>query len=269
MLSRQVWSFAKGTRSFSFGFLALGLTGLTQPEPVHRLTAAPPGPPLAAAVSPAPEHAPPPLLAAAPSPPPPAPQAATPPQPPAPDPVATSIPPAPPPPEILLPLDFEEHGIPEAPFGTLIYQMASRYKLNPYLVAAVVQVESAFNPRAISRKGARGLMQLLPETARRFGLPRKKDLFNPKKNLEAGIKYLKWLSERFSGDAARVLAAYNAGEGAVDRFGGVPPYQETRDYVTRIFGLLGLVPPPPAQSAPGVPAMPAVTDEFAIAAGGR
>jgi len=266
MLSRQVWCFAKGTRCYSFGFLALGFTGLMQPEQVHRLTAAPPGPPLAAAVSTAPEHAPPQLLTAAPSPPAPAPQAATPPQTAAPEPAATSTPPAPPAPENLLPLDFEEHGIPEAPFGTLIYQMASRYKLNPYLVAAVVQVESAFNPRAISRKGARGLMQLLPETARRFGLPRKKDLFNPQKNLEAGVKYLKWLSERFSGDAARVLAAYNAGEGAVDRFGGVPPYQETRYYVTRIFGLLGLV--PPSASAP-VPAVEPVTEEFAIAAGGR
>jgi len=168
---------------------------------------------------------------------------------------------------MFLPLDFEEHGIPEAPFGTLIYQMAERYKLNPYLVADVVQVESAFNPRAISRKGARGLMQLLPATARRFGLQRKKDLFNPQKNLEAGVKYLKWLSGRFSGDAARVLAAYNAGEGAVDRFGGVPPYQETRDYVTRIFGLLGLV--PPAESAPVPLAPPAVSEEYAIAAGGR
>lgn len=277
MLSRQVWCFAKGTRSFSFGFLALGLTGLTQPEQVHRLTAAPPGPPLAAAVAPAPEHAPPPLLLAAPAPllvPTSATSAPSQPQEPAPAPVTVQVvkpaqaaqAPAPPPaaPEIFLPLDFEEHGIPEAPFGTLIYQMAERYKLNPYLVAAVVQVESAFNPRAISRKGARGLMQLLPATARRFGLQRKKDLFNPKKNLEAGVKYLKWLSERFSGDAARVLAAYNAGEGAVDRFGGVPPYQETRDYVTRIFGLLGLV--PPAESAP---APPAVSEEYAIAAGGR
>jgi soluble lytic murein transglycosylase-like protein len=159
--------------------------------------------------------------------------------------------------ETLLPLDFEEHGIPESPFGNLIYEMAGRYKLNPYLVAAVVQVESAFNPRALSRKGARGLMQLLPETARRFGLQRKKDLFDPAKNLEAGIRYLKWLSGRFSGDAARVLAAYNAGEGAVDRFGGVPPYQETRNYVTRIFGLLGLVPTlesPPALQEDGIAA---------------
>lgn len=142
----------------------------------------------------------------------------------------------------VLPLDFEvAQGAPEAPFGDLIYEMAGRYAINPYVVAAIVQVESDFNPRAVSRKGARGLMQLLPETASRFGM-RKRDLFNPAKNLEAGIRYLKWLSQRFSGDATRVLAAYNAGEGAVDRFGGVPPFQETRSYVTRIFSLLGLVP---------------------------
>ena len=172
-----------------------------------------------------------------------------------------AAPPAPQPPEILLPLDFEAHGVPEAPFGKLIYKMAGRYKVNPYLIAAMIQVESAFNPRARSRKGARGLMQLLPATARRFGLQRKKDLFNPAKNLEAGIRYLKWLSERFRGDAVRVLAAYNAGEGAVERFGGVPPYQETRDYVTRIFGLLGLVPVPENP--------PALQDEGAVAAAGR
>ena len=142
--------------------------------------------------------------------------------------------------------------MPEAPYGDLIYKMAGRYAINPYLVTALIQVESAFNPRAVSRKGAYGLMQLLPETARRFGLAKKRDLFNPTKNLEAGIRYLKWLSARFGGDTTRVLAAYNAGEGAVDRFGGVPPFQETRNYVTRIFSLLGLVPtlesPPPLQN---------------------
>jgi soluble lytic murein transglycosylase-like protein len=242
--------FAKGSRCFSFGFLALGLNGLMQPEAVHRITTpllpAPPAVAEPAAVS----QTPPPAIqqtpaqqtpattptTAAPAPPVPAP----------PVPVAPApAPAAPVQPDIasLLPLDFEEHGAPESPYGSLIYEMAGRYAVNPYLVAAVVQVESAFNPRALSNKGARGLMQLLPETARRFGLQRKKDLFDPAKNLEAGIRYLKWLSERFSGDAARVLAAYNAGEGAVERFGGVPPYQETRNYVTRIFGLLGLVPP--------------------------
>jgi len=108
------------------------------------------------------------------------------------------------------------------------------------LVAALIHVESAFNPKAVSPKGAYGLMQLLPETARRFGLTKKKDLFDPKKNLEAGVRYLKWLADRFGGDAEKILAAYNAGEGAVQRFGGIPPYQETQSYVQKIFGLLGV-----------------------------
>jgi soluble lytic murein transglycosylase-like protein len=130
-------------------------------------------------------------------------------------------------------------GVPRRPFGKLIYQIARSYALNPLLVAAIAKVESDFNPRARSRKGAYGLMQVLPATARRFGLPRKRDLFNPRKNLETASRYLRWLVDRFGDDPVRVLAAYNAGEGAVDRFGGVPPFSETRDYVQRIFGLLG------------------------------
>lgn len=134
---------------------------------------------------------------------------------------------------------LDTHDTPPGPFGDLIFDVASRYSLNPHLVAAIVRVESSFNPRARSRKGACGLMQLLPETARRFGL-RRKDLFDPAKNLEAGARYLKWLSDRFGHDPVRVLAAYNAGEGAVERYGGVPPFRETRKYVDRIFSLLGL-----------------------------
>jgi soluble lytic murein transglycosylase-like protein len=130
-------------------------------------------------------------------------------------------------------------GVPQRPFGKLIYQIARSYALNPLLVAAIAKVESDFNPRARSRKGACGLMQVLPSTARRFGLARKRDLFNPRKNLETASRYLRWLVDRFGDDPVRVLAAYNAGEGAVDRFGGVPPFSETRDYVQRIFGLLG------------------------------
>lgn len=130
-------------------------------------------------------------------------------------------------------------GVPRRPFGQLIYQVARSYALNPLLVAAIAKVESDFNPRARSRKGACGLMQVLPSTARRFGLARKRDLFNPRKNLETASRYLRWLVDRFGDDPVRVLAAYNAGEGAVDRFGGVPPFSETRDYVQRIFGLLG------------------------------
>ena len=144
-------------------------------------------------------------------------------------------------------------GAPRSPYGQLIYDIAIRHSVNPQLVAAMIHVESAFNPRAVSRKGAYGLMQLLPETARRFGLRKKKDLFDPKKNLEAGVSYLQWLTERFGGNAEMILAAYNAGEGAVERFGGIPPYRETQQYVERIFGLLGftLEPPPAAQAGAG------------------
>jgi len=151
-------------------------------------------------------------------------------------------------------------GAPRSPYGQIIYDIAVRHSINPQLVAALIHVESAFNPRAVSRKGAYGLMQLLPETARRFGVHRKRDLLNPVKNLEAGVKYLKWLTERFGGDVQKTLAAYNAGEGAVDRFGGIPPYHETQQYVQRIFGLLGIATPaaepPPAPPAPPTAAAP-------------
>lgn len=139
-------------------------------------------------------------------------------------------------------LDYDENrGMPQSPYGELIYEVAKRYSLNPHLVAALIHAESAFNPRALSRKGACGLMQLLPATASRFGLG-KKEIFEPSKNLEAGVRYLQWLSKRFNGDPVRVLAAYNAGEGAVERHGGVPPYQETQKYVRKILGLLNLDP---------------------------
>jgi soluble lytic murein transglycosylase-like protein len=144
----------------------------------------------------------------------------------------------------------EALGMPRSPYGKIIYDIAVRHSINPHLVAALIHVESAFNPRAVSSKGAYGLMQLLPETARRFGLKKKKDLLDPKKNLEAGVRYLKWLADRFGGDAEKILAAYNAGEGAVERFGGIPPYQETQSYVQRIFGLLGFaVPSSPVPAA--------------------
>jgi soluble lytic murein transglycosylase-like protein len=140
-------------------------------------------------------------------------------------------------------------GEPQSPYGKIIYDVAIRHSINPHLVAALIHVESSFNPRALSPKGACGLMQLLPETARRFGLTRKKDLYDPRKNLEAGVRYLKWLADRFGGDTQKILAAYNAGEGAVQRFGGIPPYQETQSYVQKIFGLLGFS-STPAPAAP-------------------
>jgi Transglycosylase SLT domain len=160
----------------------------------------------------------------------------------------------------LLALRFEpSQAVPEGPWGAMIYEAARRHALNPEVVAAVIRAESAGNPFAVSRVGARGLMQLMPATAERFGIHHQA-LFDPAQNLEAGSRYLSWLVDLFPQDLARVLAAYNAGESAVARYGGVPPYRETRGYVRRIFSSLGLAllpgwttgSPSPAQSAAGL-----------------
>jgi len=140
-----------------------------------------------------------------------------------------------------VPLRFEEAAakIPEGPYGSMIFEAARRHSVNPQVVAALIGAESAGNPRAVSHKGARGLMQLMPATAERFGT-RKEKLYDPKDNLEAGVRYLSWLVEQFPNDLSKVLAAYNAGENAVLRYGGIPPYRETRNYVRRIYSTLGL-----------------------------
>ena len=112
--------------------------------------------------------------------------------------------------------------------SSLIRQTATRYGLEPAFVMALVKVESNFNPYAISDKGARGLMQLIPSTARMYGL---RDYYDPAANLDAGMRHLRMLFERHNHDIDLVLAAYNAGSGAVDQFGGVPPYQETVRFI--------------------------------------
>ena len=117
-----------------------------------------------------------------------------------------------------------------SPYDNLIERYADQFGVDPVLVRAVIQVESDFNPRCVSHKNARGLMQLIPETARRYGVA---DVFDPAQNIRGGINSLADLLEMFSNDLPRALAAYNAGEGAVIRFGGIPPYQETSTYVTR------------------------------------
>jgi soluble lytic murein transglycosylase-like protein len=127
----------------------------------------------------------------------------------------------------------------DTPYAELIVEASRRHGVNPRLVAAVIRAESAFHPRAVSHKGARGLMQLMPATARRFGVGLE-ELFVPERNVEAGIRYLRWLVDRFPDDLPRVLAAYNAGETTVERYQGVPPYRETRDYIRRICKTLGL-----------------------------
>ena len=109
---------------------------------------------------------------------------------------------------------------------------ADKHQIDPALVYSMITAESSWNPSAVSVKGAQGLMQLIPATAARFGV---RDPFDPAQNVEGGVKYLRWLLERYKGDLEKTLAAYNAGEGAVDRWGGVPNYAETRAYVKKVI----------------------------------
>lgn len=118
-------------------------------------------------------------------------------------------------------------------FG-LVRQLAPEYGVSPRLALAVIRAESNFNPQALSNKNAQGLMQLIPDTSARFNVTRP---FDPEQNLRGGLAYLRWLLAYFEGDVSLVAAAYNAGEGAVNRFRGVPPYAETRGYVKRIMSL--------------------------------
>jgi soluble lytic murein transglycosylase-like protein len=118
------------------------------------------------------------------------------------------------------------------PFADLIDATARRHGVDPVLLMAMAAVESNFDPFAVSSKGACGILQLIPETAERFGVD---DVFDAQQNLDGGAGYLRWLLDRFSGQTELALAAYNAGENAVDRYGGVPPYPETRDYVSRVL----------------------------------
>jgi soluble lytic murein transglycosylase len=120
------------------------------------------------------------------------------------------------------------------PYADIIDRASAEQGVSPRLVRAVITVESGYKERARSRKGAMGLMQLMPETARQYAVA---DPFEPRSNIEAGIKHLKSLLDRF--ELPLALAAYNAGEAAVRRFGGVPPYPETRDYVLRVLKALG------------------------------
>ncbi|HUP59186.1 MAG TPA: lytic transglycosylase domain-containing protein [Thermoanaerobaculia bacterium] len=115
-------------------------------------------------------------------------------------------------------------------FDPIIERYAEQYGVDPVLVRAVIQVESDFDPRVVSNKGARGLMQLIPATAKRFGV---KSIHDPEQNIHGGVRYLSILQRMFNNDLPRVLAAYNAGENAVLRYGGIPPYEETSLYVRR------------------------------------
>ncbi|ANC91414.1 murein transglycosylase [Azospirillum humicireducens] len=121
-----------------------------------------------------------------------------------------------------------EVGPPPAEVVSLVNAIAPKYGVDPALVLAVIQAESAFRTDAVSPKDAAGLMQLIPDTADRFGVG---NVFDPRENITGGVKYLRWLLAYFQGDVTLALAGYNAGEGAVDRYKGVPPYEETRNYV--------------------------------------
>src|ERR1700687_901070 len=139
---------------------------------------------------------------------------------------------------IFLPAEssFSGRGRPAVDFGRdgsekLVREAADRHRVDPALIRAVIQTESNWNPAAYSNKGAGGLMQLIPTTARRFGV---NDVFNPQQNIDGGVHYLKTLLDRYNGNLDMALAAYNAGEGAVDRAHGIPAFRETRNYVQKV-----------------------------------
>lgn len=126
---------------------------------------------------------------------------------------------------LALPPDKRRHA-------RLIQYLAPRFEVDPRFALAIARAESNFDPEAVSPKNAQGLMQLIPDTASRFGV---RNIRDPEQNVRGGLAYLRWLLARFEGDVALASAAYNAGERAVERHGGVPPYQETQQYVQRIL----------------------------------
>jgi soluble lytic murein transglycosylase-like protein len=144
-----------------------------------------------------------------------------------------------------------------APAGALtdiVNQIANQHRVEPELVHSVIRVESNYNAAAVSSKGALGIMQLIPSTARRFGVA---NVFNPVDNIQGGVRYLRYLLDLFGGDYRLALAGYNAGEAAVARYGGIPPYPETRSYVYQVGRKLGQArtagraQPAPLTKAPG------------------
>ena len=125
-----------------------------------------------------------------------------------------------------------DYFVKSMPYGDLIHRKAAKYDVDPALVAAVIEQESRFKSRARSHVGAAGLMQLMPRTGRWMGA---RDLYDPEQNVDAGVKYIKYLDKRFNGNLKKTLAAYNAGEGNVKRYGGIPPFRETQTYVKKVL----------------------------------
>jgi soluble lytic murein transglycosylase-like protein len=118
------------------------------------------------------------------------------------------------------------------PFQGIIMQVAGRYQVDPYLVRAIIFAESGFNPKAKSKKGARGLMQLMPSTAKALGV---RDIYDPRENIDGGVRYFRLLLDRFGGDVQLALAAYNAGSRHVRDYEGVPPFKATRRYIEKVL----------------------------------
>jgi len=117
-------------------------------------------------------------------------------------------------------------------FHPIIIQVSSRHQIDPALVKAIIMAESGYNPKAISKKGAKGLMQLMPSTAQALGV---EDIFNPKQNISGGVRYFKQLVNRFDGDIKLALAAYNAGSRNVRQYQGIPPFKSTQYYIEKVF----------------------------------
>lgn len=131
-------------------------------------------------------------------------------------------------------------------YNAYIEQYARQYRIDKNLIKAVITAESCFKVKAKSHKGAQGLMQLIPATAKRFGV---RDSYKPKQNIRGGTKYLRFLSDRFKGNLTKIIASYNAGEGAVDRYKGIPPYKETKQYVKNVMRVYKTLSPPSKQKA--------------------
>jgi soluble lytic murein transglycosylase-like protein len=158
--------------------------------------------------------------------------------------------------EVFTPLPAQP--VVKAPYRELVEAAAERYKVDADLITSVIAVESNFDPKALSPKNARGLMQLLPETAERLGV---QNVYDPKENIEAGTRYLRELLQRYNNDLALALAAYNAGPERVQQYGRVPPFAETLSYVRRVKRTYEKSKSKPSAKAPARPAALAVTSQ--------